>query len=184
MSAIFIKICPSSLVVLCGVAASGKSTFARKFFKRTQIVSTDNCRAMISDSAGNQSVSKDAFELFHFIVDRRLAADRIAVADATTLYHPARRELLGIAKKHRSRAVLIVLNIPSRLCVRRDALRKRCVGKDVIIRQYNMLQEALSSIHREGFDEVHILTQRQLENVKLGVMREVKRIPREGAEIR
>jgi adenylate kinase family enzyme len=38
-----------SFVVLIGVSGSGKSTFARKHFKPTEILSSDFCRALVSD---------------------------------------------------------------------------------------------------------------------------------------
>jgi excinuclease UvrABC ATPase subunit len=44
-----IKIPKLSLVVMIGVSSAGKSSFARKHFKQTEIVSSDECRAIISD---------------------------------------------------------------------------------------------------------------------------------------
>ena len=38
-----------SLVVLVGASGSGKSTFARKHFKATEVVSSDACRGMVAD---------------------------------------------------------------------------------------------------------------------------------------
>ncbi len=165
-----IRVIPRTLVILCGIAASGKSTFAKKFFRRTQIVSTDYCRAMISDSAGNQFVSKDAFELFYFIIEKRLVGGRITVADATTLYCPARLALLKIAKRHNARAVLMVFNVSMKVCIKHDKLRRRKVGEEVIHRQYNTLEEALKSIPSEGFDEIYMLDEKSLKNVEVEVV--------------
>jgi len=39
-----------SLVVLIGSTGSGKSTFARKHFLSTEVISSDFCRALLSDS--------------------------------------------------------------------------------------------------------------------------------------
>ena len=50
-----------SLVVLMGASGSGKSTFARKHFKPTEILSSDYCRGLVSDDENDQTVSKDAF---------------------------------------------------------------------------------------------------------------------------
>jgi len=168
-----IRLFPRTLVILCGVAASGKSTFAKRFFRKTQVVSTDHCRAMISDSASNQFVSKDAFELFYLIIEKRLVGGRITVADATTLYRPARMALLEIAKKHNAKAVLIVFNIPYKVCVERDKLRRRKVGEEVILRQYNTLQEALKLIPNEGFDEVYMLDEQSFDDVRVEIVRYV-----------
>ena len=58
-----IKIPELSLVVLIGVSGSGKSSFARKHFKRTEILSSDECRALISDDENKQSATDDAFDV-------------------------------------------------------------------------------------------------------------------------
>src|SRR5215831_404824 len=53
-----------SLVVLMGVSGSGKSTFARRLFKTTEVLSSDYCRGLVSDDENNQAATKDAFEIF------------------------------------------------------------------------------------------------------------------------
>lgn len=63
-----------SFVVLIGVSGSGKSTFARKHFKPTEILSSDYCRGLVSDDENSQAATKDAFEVLHFIARKRLAA--------------------------------------------------------------------------------------------------------------
>ena len=74
-----------SLVVLVGASGSGKSTFARKHFRPTEIVSSDFCRGLVSDDENDQSATNDAFEVLHFIVAKRLAAGRLTVVDATNV---------------------------------------------------------------------------------------------------
>ena len=49
-----IKIPKLSLVVLIGPSGSGKSTFARKHFLPTEVISSDACRAMVSDDENDQ----------------------------------------------------------------------------------------------------------------------------------
>ncbi len=56
-----------SLVLLVGASGSGKSTFAAKHFKPTEVLSSDWCRAAVSDDPNDQGATKDAFELLHFI---------------------------------------------------------------------------------------------------------------------
>jgi len=52
-----------SFVVLIGVSGSGKSTFARKHFKPTEVLSSDYCRGLVSDDENSQAATKDAFEV-------------------------------------------------------------------------------------------------------------------------
>ena len=44
-----------SLVVLIGATGSGKSTFAARHFLPTEVVSSDQARAFVSDDANDQS---------------------------------------------------------------------------------------------------------------------------------
>ena len=61
------------LVVLVGVSGSGKSSFARKHFRATEVLSSDTCRGLVSDDENNLAATKDAFEVLHFIARKRLA---------------------------------------------------------------------------------------------------------------
>jgi protein phosphatase len=158
-----IKLTPRTLVVLCGVAGSGKSTFAKKFFKKTQIISSDHCRAMISDNPANQAVSKHAFDLFYFIIEKRLLVGRLTVADATSLSKETRQKLIEIARKYGFKVVIIVFDIPMEICIERDQKRKRKVGEEVIKYQYANFIEAKKSIPTEGFDEIFILNEKTLD---------------------
>ncbi len=147
-----------SLVVLCGPAGSGKSTFGRRHFRGTAIVSSDRSRAMISDDEGNIRVSPEAFELFYLIIDLRLRHRRLTVADSTALRREARRELLNLARRHNVPAVLIVFDVSEERAQTLNAHRRgRRVGRPVIREQWERLREALPTITDEGFDQVYIL---------------------------
>src|SRR4051812_30251413 len=108
-----------SLVVLIGPSGSGKSTFVRKHFRPTEILSSDACRAFVSDDENNQSVTPDAFEVLHFIAAKRLALGRLTVIDATNVQPEARQPLVQLARQYHCLPVAIVLNLPERLCQER-----------------------------------------------------------------
>src|SRR5205823_7366525 len=88
-----------SLVVLIGASGSGKSTFARKHFKPTEILSSDFCRGLVSDDENDQAATKEAFDVLHFIARKRLAAGRLTVVDATNVQEAARQPLIRIARE-------------------------------------------------------------------------------------
>ncbi len=146
-----------SLIILCGPAGSGKSTFAQRHFSDTAVVSSDRCRAMIADDEASMRVSRDAFALFHQIIEGRLRFRRLAVADSTALSPDARRELRRIAHRYRTPAVIIVFDVPEEACLRWDTRRERRVGRAVIHRQWVQLQDALRRIPGEGYDQVVVL---------------------------
>lgn len=146
-----------SLVVLCGPAGSGKSTFAARHFPPTAIVSSDRCRAMLGDDERNLAVSPDAFDLFHTIIDRRLRLGRLTVVDSTALRPDARRTLREIGRRHAVPVTLVVFDVSEDRCYLHDTRRERRVGRAVIAQHVQQLQEALRTIPGEGFDAVTTL---------------------------
>src|ERR687890_531653 len=109
-----------SLVVLVGPSGAGKSTFARTHFKPTEVLSSDFCRGLVSDDENDQSATKDAFEVLHFVASKRLAAGRLTVVDATNVQPEARKPLVALAREYHVLPVAIVLNLPERLCHERN----------------------------------------------------------------
>ena len=88
-----------SLVVLAGVSGSVKSTFARRCFLKTEVLSSDVCRGLVSDDENNRAATKEAFAVLHFIAAKRLAAGRLTVVDATNVQPEARRPLVALARE-------------------------------------------------------------------------------------
>ena len=152
-----IKIPDQSLVVLIGASGSGKSTFAKKHFKPTEVLSSDFCRGLVSDDENDQAVTKDAFDVLHFIAAKRLAAGKLTVIDATNVQHDARKPLLELARKYHYLSVAIVLNIPAKLCRERNETRQDRNFKPHVIRnQTSQLRRSLRSLKREGVSELLI----------------------------
>jgi len=147
-----------SLVVLIGVSGSGKSTFARAHFRPTEVISSDFCRAVLVDDENDQSITTDAFELLHFIAGKRLAAGRLTVVDATNVQPEARKPLVALAKQHYVLPVAVVLDLPEKLCLERNAARTdRALGPHVVRRQREQLRRTLSGLRKEGFRYVYVL---------------------------
>jgi protein phosphatase len=155
---VLLNIPPSALVLLIGAAGSGKSTFARKHFKSTEIVSSDALRAAVSDDEADQSASADAFEVLRLIAGKRLRRGRLTVIDATSVQRESRRRLLALAAKNRRPTVAIVLHIPTETClVRLQARPDRLVGPKVVEKQTADLLRSLPGLATEGFDRVYLM---------------------------
>ncbi|MEU0567687.1 polynucleotide kinase-phosphatase [Nonomuraea sp. NPDC005983] len=147
-----------SLVVLVGVSGSGKSTFAAKHFKASQVISSDFCRGLVADDENDQSATPAAFDLLHHIVGVRLARGLFTVVDATNVQYPARKSLIDLARKHDVMADAIVLDAPEEVAIERNAARPdRDFGPGVVIRQRKDLRRSLGKISRDGFRKVHVL---------------------------
>ncbi|MFJ3246576.1 polynucleotide kinase-phosphatase [Streptomyces sp. NPDC086782] len=148
-----------SLVVLVGASGSGKSTFARRHFKPTEIISSDFCRGLVSDDENDQSATRDAFDVLHYIAGKRLAAGRRTVVDATSVQQDARRQLIDLAKSHDVLPIAIVLDVPEEVCAERNAARadRADMPRRVIRRHTRELRRSLRHLEREGFRKVHVL---------------------------
>lgn len=153
-----IKIPELSLVVLIGASSSGKSTFARRHFKPTEVISSDACRALVADDENALDVNKEAFDLVRTIASTRLALGRIAVIDATNVQRDARKPLLALAKDNDVLGIAIVFDIPEGVMQERSRQRSdRDMGPHVIRNQSNQLRRSLRDLQREGFRYVHVL---------------------------
>ena len=81
-------------MALVGTSGSGKSTFAEKHFKPTEVISSDYCRGLVSDDENSQAATSDAFDVLHYIAGKRLKAGRLTVIDATNVQREARKPIL------------------------------------------------------------------------------------------
>lgn len=126
----------SALILLVGPSGSGKSTFARRHFTDTEVLSSDRCRALVSDDEKRQDINDDAFSLLHHWLDLRLKNRRFTVVDSTALKPAARENVLAVAARRRIPCYALALDVPLEECIRRDAARERTVGVGVIEKQY------------------------------------------------
>jgi len=148
-----------ALVLLIGVAASGKSTFAARHFLPTEVLSSDAMRAMITDDPHAQGATEDAFDLLHRLLAMRLRRGRRTVVDATNVEAWARAELLAAARRHRRPAVAIVLDLPLAVALERNL--RRALPRPpaaAVRRQHRWLQDTLPELRDEGFAAVHHLS--------------------------
>ena len=146
------------LVVLVGVTGSGKSTFARKHFPATRVLSSDAFRALVADDENDQSASGDAFDALHYVAAKRLKAGRLTVVDATNVQPHARAGLVALARDQDVLPVAIVLDVPEEECwARTQARPDRDFGRPVVARQHRDLRRSLARLGREGFRQVHVL---------------------------
>jgi protein phosphatase len=162
-----------SLVVLIGASGSGKSTFARTHFRKTEVVSSDECRGLVSDDENNQSATSDAFEVLHFIAAKRLAAGRLTVVDATNVQTNARKPLIELARQYHMIPAAIVFDLPERVSHERNRARPdRDFGPHVVRRQLSDLHRSLRGLQKEGFRYVHVLRSPEEVNAIETIVRE------------
>ncbi|MCP9488948.1 MAG: polynucleotide kinase-phosphatase [Solirubrobacteraceae bacterium MAG38_C4-C5] len=147
-----------SLVVLIGASGSGKSSFAARHFKPTEVLSSDFCRGLVADDANDQAATKDAFAILHHIAGKRLVNGRLTVVDATNVQREARKPLIALAREHDLLPVAVVLDLAGSVCQERNAGRPdRDFGAHVIKHQRSQLRRSLKGLQRDGFRRVWVL---------------------------
>src|SRR4051794_23451326 len=114
-----------ALVVLVGVSAAGKSSWARSRFRTAEVVGSDDLRAMVGSGPHDLDASKDAFQLLDLVVGGRVRRGLTTVVDTLGLDTDRRLGYLELARRHRLPAVVVVLDTPPAVCRQRNAGRDR-----------------------------------------------------------
>ncbi len=163
-----IEIPELSLVVLMGASGAGKSSFARRHFLPTEIVSSDFCRGLVCDDETSLEATQDAFELVHFIAAKRLQLGKLTVIDATNVQKEARLPLLMLARKYFVQCVALVIDTPESVCLERNQARPdRQFGPHVVRNHARQLRGSIRHLEKEGFRFVHVLRGETLQNVEM-----------------
>ncbi|MGH6858546.1 MAG: polynucleotide kinase-phosphatase [Methylocella sp.] len=150
-----IEIPDFSLVVLIGSTGSGKSTFAATHFLPTEVISSDYCRALVSDSETDQDVTGDAFDLVREIAGMRLKHRKLAVIDATNVRSADRKGWIELARQWHALPVAIVFDPGIDVCIERNKARfDRAFGGQVVQRMVSEVRRGLGGLQREGFRQV------------------------------
>ena len=153
-----INIPNTALIILCGPSSSGKSTFAKNNFLPTEVISSDYCRAMLSDNENDLTVTKEAFELLHFIVAQRLKLNKRVVVDATNIQVDGRKKLFALAKKHHVLTTIIAFDMPSDLIKKRHRNRTdRNFSEQILWKQFQQFKSSLRQFKKEGFKSITVL---------------------------
>lgn len=163
-----IEIPELAVVALVGASGSGKSTFAKQYFKETEILSSDFFRGMISDDENNQKVSSAAFDSLYYIANKRLDLGLLTVIDATNVQKDARAQVVRLAKAQNCQPIAIVLDIPEKVCIERNQMRMdRKINDRVIKRQSDEARRSIRHLGKEGFRAVYVLKEDDLEHLEI-----------------
>lgn len=148
-----------ALVVLIGSTGSGKSTFAAKHFRPTEVISSDYCRGLVGDDETDQSVTGDAFDLVREIAGKRLKNRKLAVIDATNVRAADRKSWIELARRWHALPVAIVIDPGIDICIERNQSRPdRPFGGEIVRRMVSEIRRGQRGLEGEGFRQVWKLT--------------------------
>lgn len=140
------------IIILKGLPASGKSSFAKQLIKENpgayKRVNKDDLRAMLDNSYHSKGNEKFVLKVRDFIIVEALRDGKHVIVDDTNLAkkHETRiRQLADIYKKETGQQIQVEVKffeISVEECIRRDLKRQNSVGERVIKKMYKQfLQE-------------------------------------------
>ncbi|MGD1416518.1 AAA family ATPase [Bacillus stercoris] len=147
-------------LLLCGLPASGKSTFAKELIEREDGTKRDDVKYLSSDAIreelyGDESIQTDPSKVFELMRTRTLdalKAGKHVIYDATNISRKRRKGLLQqLPKGIHKTAVYMATNYST--CVDLNIHRDRTVPLEAVDRMYKNLQ---IPIYSEGWDNIVI----------------------------
>lgn len=143
-----------ALVVLIGPSGAGKSTWAAARYRSSEIVSSDQLRAIAGSGEHDLDASADAFALLDQIIAARARRGLTVVIDTLGLDQARRLGYLALARRHGLPAVAVVFGASAALCRDRNRSRDVPVPAAVLTAQFRRLPEAREQLTAEGWDLV------------------------------
>lgn len=145
----------NTLVLMVGLPASGKSTYAKSFESgNTIVLSSDEYRKRLLGDERCQDNNDLVFKTIYKDARELLQNGKNVVIDATNINMKARRRVLANFADLKILRQAVVMATPYLLCVRNDEQRERKVGEEVIRK---FLYRFEIPMEYEGFDEVTIV---------------------------
>ena len=141
-----------SIIVLSGVPGSGKTSFAKKYFKEEQILSSDYFRKIlggvffIKDSLiPNQNVSNKAFELIEYLLEERAKHGYLTVIDATNLEWQYIKQWKKIAEKYERNFFVFIFQVDKESVIKWNEKRKERVSDEIIEKFFKKYENLLKN---------------------------------------
>ena len=139
------------VVVLVGIAGSGKSTWAKQ-----SVLSSDEIRRLLRDDPTDQSIHRIVFKTMRDLLRRRLDLGMpVTYIDATNLTRRERRPYIKIASSYGCEAEAIFFDTPLEICLERNRARQRNVPEEVLRMMAAKLQIPSTG---EGFATVVVIS--------------------------
>jgi predicted kinase len=141
------------IIVLVGLPASGKSTWARA--QGLDILSTDETRRLLTGSEDDQTVHRQVFATLRYLLRQRVACGAILTCiDATSITVRERRQWIRQAELLDAEVEAVFFDTPLETCLARNSARARVVPPQAI--QGMALRLSPPSTH-EGFARVTVI---------------------------
>lgn len=141
----------SKVIMMVGLPASKKSTYAKKLSEKENaiILSSDEMRQELFGDVNHQSSNSELFQELHKRAKEHLNNGQNVIIDATNISQRRRNHFINEFKQYQKEVVYMSAHFTD--CMMADKYRERSVGLDVINRMYKQLQIPMKE---EGWDKV------------------------------
>jgi predicted kinase len=146
-----VRIPVPALVVLVGPSGAGKSTWAERWVRPDQIISTDRLRGLVGEGEDDQRAGTDAFAVLDLVLERRLARGLVTVIDSLGLDANKRAGWRDLAARHGVPVHAVVFDTPAEECRARNKRRGDPVPAKVVAAQIKNHDEQRAAVDTEGF---------------------------------
>ena len=153
----------SKFIMLVGIPASGKSTFAQKLKEKEEdvkIVSSDSLRKEIFGDINHQGDNDKLFAKMNDLVREKLSKGKDVVLDSTNLYFKRRKHLLNyVYNNYYDEAICYYMNIPIEIAHKRNIKRNKKIKErqvpETLVK--DMSEMVCIPQHFEGWDEINVI---------------------------
>ena len=146
----------STLIIMCGISGSGKSTKAKELKSKYNavIISTDEIRQKVFKDVNDQKHNKEVFQIAYDEINDLLRYANNVIFDATNIKYSSIKELKKNIKHWDDiNKILYVMDTPIDKAIEQNNARERVILTEVIIRQANTFKDNKGRIIRE-FEDV------------------------------
>lgn len=146
----------STLIIMCGISSSGKSTKAKELKEEYNavIISTDDIREDIFKDIHDQEHNKEVFRIVYDEINMFIELSHNVIFDATNIKYSSIKDLKkGIKHWNDINKILYVIDTPIDKAIKQNNARDKVVPTEVIIKQANTFKDNKGRIIRE-FEDV------------------------------
>lgn len=145
------------MILLCGLPASGKTTFYKnnpELFKGVVRLSLDDFRRLMTGKDFHLPFEPVVHAWIDITGRYHLSQGQSILIDATAVRSNLRTKWVKLAKEYGFQTECYFMQTPDHVCLERDQQRERQVGEEIMRRMSEQFDEVTSL---EGFDKIEII---------------------------